>query len=223
MNAGTRALADATLLAVQRRVASPLRHEMAGALLVPRMRLQMLRRQARAGAPAADVWQAKIDEVIAALDEVQCAQRSAMAWFEQKDEGALALGDALAQVASALGLAAGERGLRIDWRGGSGAQASHPAQPLGLMLYAGFFHVLDHAPAGSTVAVDCVATATDADVRWRFEPEAASGGAGSPPPPAADPAEVLEGDGVSALCARYGARFASRADGANLMLGPGGA
>ena len=223
MNAGKRALADATLLAVQRRAASPLRHEMAGALLVPRMRLQMLRRQTRAGAPAADVLQAKIDEVIAALDEVQRAQRSAMAWFEQADEETLALGDALAQIASALGLAAGERGLRIEWRGGAAAQASHPAQPLGLMLYAGFFHALDHAPAGSTVAVDCVATTTGAEVRWRFEPEAAPMGSGSPPPPAAEPAQMLAGDGVSALCARHGARFATQADGAILMLAPGDA
>ena len=223
MNTGKRALADATLLAVQRRAASPLRHEMAGALRVPRMRLQMLRRQARAGAPTADVLQAKIDEVIAALDEVQRAQRSAMAWFEQADEETLALGDALAQIASALGLAAGERGLRIEWRGGAAAQASHPAQPLGLMLYAGFFHALDHAPAGSTVAVDCVATTTGAEVRWRFEPEAAPMGSGSPPPPAAEPAQMLAGDGVSALCARHGARFATQADGAILMLAPGDA
>lgn len=98
MNASAAARADATLLAVLRRAASPLRHDMAGTVLVPKLHLQMLRRQARSGALAADALQTRIDEVIAALDAVNAAQRAVMAWFEQHDDNTLALGDALAHI-----------------------------------------------------------------------------------------------------------------------------
>ena len=63
MTPGDGALADATLLAVLRRAASPLRHDMAGALLVPRMRLQMLRRRAGTGALAGAELQAGVDAI----------------------------------------------------------------------------------------------------------------------------------------------------------------
>lgn len=245
MSSRDSALADATLLAVLRRAASPLRHDLAGALLVPRMRLQMLRRRAGSGALAGAELQAGMDEAIAALDAVRAAQRSALAWFEQHDAHTLALGDALAHAASALGLAAGERGLRIDWRidwrGGSASALALPAQPLGLMLYAGFFHVLDHAPSGALIMLACgvdEADAAQADacraaaanasaaqagacVTWRYELD----GARSGEPAAAAPAGVvagavpaLRGEGVAALCARHGARFEADAAGASLHL-----
>jgi len=63
-----RAAANATLLAVMRRMASPLRHDLAGALLIPSLRLQMLRRQLGAATLARERLQAMVDEVIAALD-----------------------------------------------------------------------------------------------------------------------------------------------------------
>ena len=61
-----RAAANATLLAVMRRMASPLRHDLAGALLIPSLRLQMLRRQLGAATLARERLQAMVDEVIAA-------------------------------------------------------------------------------------------------------------------------------------------------------------
>jgi hypothetical protein len=233
MSPGDSALADATLLAVLRRAASPLRHDLAGALLVPRMRLQMLRRRAGSGALAGAELQAGMDEAIAALDAVRAAQRSALAWFEQHDAHTLALGDALAHAASALGLAAGERGLRIDWRGGSASALALPAQPLGLMLYAGFFHVLDHAPSGALIVLACGVDEADAAqagarraaaanasavqagacVTWRYELD----GARSGEPAAAAPAGVvagavpaLRGEGVAALCAEGVAALCAR-------------
>lgn len=216
MSSGDGALADATLLAVLRRAASPLRHDMAGALLVPRMRLQMLRRRAGTGALAGAELQAGVDEAIAALDAVRAAQRTAMAWFEQHDEHMLALGDALAHAASALGLAAGERDVRIDWRGGSASALAMPAQPLGLMLYAGFFHALDHAPSGASIVVACgmeeietarvgahgaglanaSAAAPGVCVAWRYEAECAP----ADPPAEGDAAggDAVGGDAAGA-------------------------
>lgn len=219
MNALAAARADATLLAVLRRAASPLRHDMAGAVLVPRMRLQMLRRQVRGGVLAADALQARIDEVIAALDAVSAAQRAAMAWFEQHDDNALALGDALAHITSTLGLAAGERGLRIDWRGGSAATLRLPAQPLAPLLYAGCFHALDHAPGGSVLAVVCERAGEGACVDWRYESPLGDEGESAVPPVEAR----LDSDGVAALCARFGARFELSPTGATLTLAGVGA
>lgn len=219
MNALAAARADATLLAVLRRAASPLRHDMAGAVLVPRMRLQMLRRQVRGGVLAADALQARIDEVIGALDAVSAAQRAAMAWFEQHDDNTLALGDALAHIASTLGLSAGERGLRIDWRGGAAAPLRLPAQPLAPLLFAGFFHALDHAPGSSVLAVACDRAGEGACVEWRYESHAVADGESAAPPAEAR----LDSDGVAALCARFGARFESSAAGATLILAGGGA
>ena len=46
-----RAAANSTLLSVLRRMASPLRHDLAGAVLIPSLRLQMLRRQLGTTAP----------------------------------------------------------------------------------------------------------------------------------------------------------------------------
>lgn len=219
MNALAAARADATLLAVLRRAASPLRHDMAGAVLVPRMRLQMLRRQVRGGALAADALQARIDEVIAALDAVSAAQRAAMGWFEQHDDDTLALGDALAHITSTLGLSAGERGLRIDWRGGAAVTLRLPAQPLAPLLYAGFFHALDHAPGGSVLAVTCDGAGEGACVEWRYQPQVGDEGESAAPPAEAR----LDSDGVAALCARFGARFESSPVGATLTLAGGGA
>ena len=177
---------------------------------------------------------------------MRCAQRSALAWFEQHDAHTLALGDALAHAASALGLAAGERGLRIDWRGGSASALALPAQPLGLMLYAGFFHVLDHAPSGASIVVACgmeeietarvgahgaglanaSAAAPGVCVAWRYEAERAPAG----PPAEGDAAggdaagaaviaiPPLRAEAVAALCARHGARFEATAAGASLHL-----
>ena len=97
-----RAVANSTLLSVMRRMASPLRHDLAGAVLIPFLRLQMLRRQLGAAAPDHERLQAKVDEVIVALDAVRKAQIGACGWLEQRDDTPVLLADVLAAAMATL-------------------------------------------------------------------------------------------------------------------------
>ena len=213
---GERAAADATLLSVMRRMASPLRHDLAGAVLIPALRLQMLRRQLGGAAPDHERLQATVDEVIAALDAVRKAQTGVCGWLEQRDDTPVPLGDALAAAMASFNLPFSARGMRLESRDASALQAlSYPAQPLLLLLHAGFFLALDHACAATMLVVSCAADARGARVCWHFEADqtaadeegrlatgTASGGIETA-------CERLTPSGMAALCSTFGARFES--------------
>ena len=212
-----RAAANSTLLSVLRRMASPLRHDLAGAVLIPSLRLQMLRRQLGTTAPEPERLQAMVDEVIVALDALRKVQAGACGWLEQRDDTPVLLSDALAMALATFNLPFSARGMRIDNRGASAPQSSslsYPAQPLHLLLHAGFFLALDQAPAASTLLVSCAADAGGARVSWHFEADqAVTDGArlsaDFPPEGIETAGERLTPSGVAALCRTFGARFES--------------
>lgn len=172
-----RAAANATLLAVMRRMASPLRHDLAGALLIPSLRLQMLRRQLGAATLARERLQAMVDEVIAALDAVRKTQVEACGWLEQSDDTPVALDGALAAAMATFNLFFSARGIGLELRDSGAPQSlSYPAQALRLLLHAGFFLALDHAPGASTLVVECTADAGGARLSWHFEADKAAEG-----------------------------------------------
>ena len=210
-----RAVANSTLLSVMRRMASPLRHDLAGAVLIPFLRLQMLRRQLGAAAPDHERLQAKVDEVIVALDAVRKAQIGACGWLEQRDDTPVPLADALAAAMATFSLPFSTCGIGLENRGASASPSlSYPAQPLQLLLHAGFFLALDQAPAASTLLVSCAADAGGARVSWHFEADqAVTDGArlsaDFPPEGIETAGERLTPSGVAALCRTFGARFES--------------
>ena len=208
-----RAAANATLLAVMRRMASPLRHDLAGALLIPSLRLQMLRRQLGAATLARERLQAMVDEVIAALDAVRKTQVEACGWLEQSDDTPVALDGALAAVMATFNLFFSARGIGLELRDSGAPQSlSYPAQALRLLLHAGFFLALDHAPRASTLVVECTANAGGARLSWHFEADKAAEGGPHADGPHADietARDRLTPSGVAALCRIFGARFES--------------
>ena len=212
-----RAAANSTLLSVLRRMASPLRHDLAGAVLIPSLRLQMLRRQLGTTVPEPERLQAMVDEVIVALDALRKVQAGACGWLEQRDDTPVLLSDALAMALATFNLPFSARGMRIDNRGASAPQSSslsYPAQPLHLLLHASCFLALDHAPATSILVVDCTAEAGGARVRWHFEAEQAAADeerldADFPLAGIDATGERLTPVGVAALCRTFGARFES--------------
>jgi len=203
-----RAAADATLLAILRRMASPLRHELASALLIPRMRLQILRRQLQAEMTDPQRTLASVDDVLSALDALRAAQTATLGWLEQRDDTSLGLADALSAVGSSFGLPFSERGIPIECRSGDAIDsACYPAQPLKLLLQAGFMLALDQAPPSGRLVVDRMADGQGAWVQWRFEaigpseaPRLAEGNA-------VPDCDRLTPAGVAALCRSFGARF----------------
>lgn len=220
-SAKQQAKADSTLLAVLRRMASPLRHDLAGALLVPSMRLQMLRRKLGAGMPDCASLQATVDEVLVALDAVRRAQIGALGWFEQRDATPVSLADALVNAAATFNLPFSACGIRIESRVATATKSlSYVAQPLHLLLHAGFFLALDHAPEAGTLVVECLEGGGGevgrdlggASVHWRFEAEPvdegqSGSGAGLPAIGIETQWERLTPSGVAALCGTLGALF----------------
>lgn len=211
-----RAAANSTLLSVLRRMASPLRHDLAGAVLIPSLRLQMLRRQLGTTAPEPERLQAMVDEVIVALDALRKVQTGACGWLEQRDDTPVLLSDALAMALATFNLPFSARGMRIDNRGANASQSSlaYPAQPLRLLLHASLFLALDHAPAASILVVDCTAEAGGARLHWHFEAEQAVADEqrldADVPLAGIDAAgERLTAVGMAALCRTFGARFES--------------
>lgn len=210
-----RAAANSTLLSVLRRMASPLRHDLAGAVLIPSLRLQMLRRQLGTTVPEPERLQAMVDEVIVALDAVRKAQIGACGWLEQRDDTPVPLADALAAAMATFSLPFSTCGIGLENRGASASQSlSYPAQPLQLLLHAGFFLALDQAPAASTLLISCAADAGGARVSWHFEADqAVTDGArlsaDFPPEGIETAGERLTPSGVAALCRTFGARFES--------------
>lgn len=212
------AAANSTLLTVMRRMASPLRHDLAGAVLIPSLRLQMLRRQLGGAAPNHERLQAMVDEVIVALDAVRKAQIGVCGWLEQRDDTPILLVDALAAAMTSFNLPFSARGIRLENRSAVALQSqslAYPAQPLLLLLHAGFIFVLDQASAASTLVVSCAADADGARVSWHFEADQAAmdeeGRLDTDiPPGGVEPAcERLTPCGMAALCSTFGARFES--------------
>lgn len=202
------AAADTTLLAILRRMASPLRHDLAGALLIPRMRLQMMRRQLQGDAPDPGRMLGAVDEVLSALDALRAAQISTIGWIEQQEEMSLRLGDALSAAVSSFGLSFSERGIPIEQLGSDASgSACYPAQPLRLLLQAGFLLALDQAPPSGRLVVGCAADGDGVRVQWRFEAGDASETAGLSEAGLVPDRDRLSPDGVTALCRRFDARF----------------
>jgi len=202
------AAADTTLLAILRRMASPLRHDLAGALLIPRMRLQMMRRQLQGDAPDPGRMLGAVDEVLSALDALRAVQISTIGWIEQQEEMSLRLGDALSAAVSSFGLSFSERGIPIEQLGSDATgSACYPAQPLRLLLQAGFLLALDQAPPSGRLVVECAADGDGVRVQWRFEVGDASETAGLSEAGLVPDRDRLSPDGVTALCRRFDARF----------------
>lgn len=229
--ADERAVVNSTLLSVMRRMASPLRHDLAGAVLIPSLRLQMLRRQLGAAAPEPERLQATVDEVIAALDAVRKVQIEVCGWLEQRDDTPVLLVDALAAALASFNLPFSARGIGLENRDAVAPRAQplfYPAQPLLLLLHAGFFLALDQAPAASTLLVSCAADAGGARVSWHFEVDQAVTDeerrldTDLPPADVETAGERLTSSGVAALCRTFGARFESgsaHASAQGLVLG----
>jgi signal transduction histidine kinase len=203
-----RAAADATLVAILRRMASPLRHDLAGALLVPRMRLQMLRRQMQGNAPDAQRLLGSVDDALSALDALRTVQIATAGWLEQRDDAPLRLGDALSAGVSSFGLPFSERGIPIEQRSGDAiGSACYTAQPLKLLLQAGFLLALDQAPPSGRLVVDCAADGQGARVQWRFEANDRGGATALAAGCSVPDRDRLTPAGVAALCRRFAARF----------------
>lgn len=216
------ALADATLLRVLARMASPLRHDLAGALLVPQMQLQMLRR--KLGRPGADPVHAiaAIDDVLLRLQDLRAVQLAAVSWLSGHDDRRLALEDAVAKAAADFALPFSARGSEVVCTMVATGKC-YAAQPLLLLVHAAFCAVLDdEASASARIEVECSATDDGVAVQWRATPATTDLVPESPESTEATPVHlVLSVAGVAALCARWGARFS--AEGTNWRLLPGAA
>lgn len=215
-DAGEAALADATLLRVLARIASPLRHDLAGALLVPQMQLQMLRRKLRKADLDCGAAAAAIDEVLLRIDEVRAMQLAALNWLTRQDERRLLPAEVVAKATADFALAFAARGSEVHCSA-PGSGASCAAQPLLLLVHAGFCAVLDDAASASArVEVRCTGTGSAIQVDWLR-----SAGTGIAREAAGAAAHgAVSTAGVAALCARHGARFAATASGWRLECAP---
>lgn len=209
-----RALADAALLRVLERMASPLRHELAGGLLVPQMQLQMLRRKlTRASADDSSSAAAAIDDILRQLQELRALHEATVAWLSLHDTRPLALAGELGKVTAAFALPFGAREIGLHCEAHA-CDLVFPAQPMLLLLHAGFWAVLDALPAREcAIRVGCRREGQGALVEWRLSSAATATGLASPPTGAA-----LTIADVAALCARFGARFGAGLDCWQLQL-----
>lgn len=200
-SADSAALANDTLLRVLARMASPLRHDLAGGLLVPQMQLQMLRR--KLGKPGAEVAVAlgAIDDILLRLQDMRALHETVAAWLSLRDTRELALDDAVVKAAADFALPFADRNSELVCAE-LPAQRYLPAQPTLLLVHAVFCAVADD-PAGhaAVVTVRGGDTAGTAWVEWQCRPRA---DAEALPP--REEADAVSSAGLVALCARFGAR-----------------
>ena len=202
--------ADRAARVVMARIASPLRHELAGALLVPQMQLQMLQgRLATGGKLDAAELSASVAEVLESLEALRTLHQKIIGWLLGEEATPRSLDDCVRKLLSVLTLPFAVSGLELALADDDDTPLStlvYPAQPLSLMVVAAFFAVQD----ALTEARGRVRVAAGDDggagwVEWRFA-------VSDEVPPVLDrvAAEVrLDVEGLAALATRHGMRFSA--------------
>ena len=203
--------ADRAARVVMARIASPLRHELAGALLVPQMQLQMLQgRLATADGPLdAAALSVSVAEVLDSFEALRTLHQKIIGWLLGEEATPRSLDDCVRKLLSVLTLPFAVSGLELSLEQDDETPLStlvYPAQPLSLMVVAAFFAVQD----ALTEARGRVRVAVGDDdgagwVEWHFV-------ASDEVPPVLDrvAAEVrLDVEGLAALATRHGMRFSA--------------
>ena len=201
--------ADRAARVVMARIASPLRHELAGALLVPQMQLQMLQSRLAAAEDPLDATElaASVAEVLDSLEALRTLHQKIIGWLLGEEARPRALDDCVRKLLSVLTLPFAVSGLELSLAEDDDTPLStliYPAQPLSLMVVAAFFAVQD----ALTEVRGRVRVAAGDDggagwVEWRFE-------ASDEVPPVLDrvaPEVRLDVEGLAALATRHGMRF----------------
>lgn len=206
------------LLRVLRRVASPVRHDLAGGLLLPQIQLQILRRRLQEPGATMETAIAGIDHALLCLHKLRSLHQYSVSWFALYDETPLGVDEAVRKAAAGFALPFSAKGVNVSCE----LLAPGPrytAQPLHLLVHACFYAVLDSELAPGVLDVACHQAANGARLEWRLNTEARADRPEKNVDALVAPALRLDLADVQALCAGYGCRFAHRAQRWTLRLG----
>lgn len=200
------AAADRASLRVLRRMASHIRHDLAGAMLLPQTQLQMLQRRLQKPGATLDTAISGIDEALIRFHELKDVHRYSASFLALHDSTPAAVDEVLRKVATSFGLLFSFNGVNVNCSV-LVTELTYPAQPLHLLVNACFFAILDSKPSPGVLHVACSPMADSVTLEWRLESDSDAPGIGTPADMMTDPELLLDTADVKVLCARYGCRF----------------
>lgn len=203
---------------VLRRVASPVRHELAGGLLLPQVQLQILRRRLQAPGATMEKAIAGIDHALLCLLRMRSLHQYCVSWFALHDETPLGVDEAVRKAAAGFALPFSAKGVNVSCDLPIPGPR-YAAQPLHLLVHACFYAVLDSELAPGVLEVACRRGANGATLEWRLNTKARVDRPDEDAEAPIAPALRLDLADVQALCAGYGCRFSHRAQRWTLRLG----
>lgn len=204
------AAADRASLRVLRRMASHVRHDLAGAMLVPQTQLQLLQRRLQKPGATLETAIAGIDEALIRFYELKDVHRYSASWLALHDSTPAAVDEVLRKVATGFGLHFSFNGVSVNCcvlvPG-----LTYPAQPLHLLVNACFFAILDSGLSPGVLDVACGSGANGVTLEWRLETNPDAHGIEAPADMMTDPELLLDTADLQVLCARYGCRVVPEA------------